>query len=159
MRFKGAVLITLAAALLVGCTANRPPVDSQGKTPQQVVKETYTLILQGQYAQAQSNFSPKFIQALITNNNQTFIDYCAKTRGWHPDWLKARIVGGERNENLWRVKLIPDNGKGDHPGIVHDLYMVDGKWTIVFWGHYAKTYEFQPPVSRHGTATASLLIQ
>ncbi len=161
MRIGRGVLVTLAAALLFGCSAHRPPVDSQGKTPQQVLKETYTLILEGQYARAQSNFSPKFIETLITNNNMTFVDYCAKTRGWRPDWLKTQVVGRAHDDNLWRVKLISSDAKGnaDRSGVVHDLYLVNGKWTIVFWGDYPKTYEVRQPTPRHGTATANLSVQ
>lgn len=161
MRLAGAVLIALVAALLFGCSADRPPVDSQGRTPQQVVTETYTLILEGQYARAESNFSPKFIDSLITNNNFTFIDYCSKTRGWRPDRLKTTLVGRAHNDDLWRVKLVSDDGSGSaaRSGVVHDLYLVDGKWTIVFWGDYPKTYEFRQPAARSGTATARLSIQ
>ncbi len=141
MKHRGLSLIVVAAlALLLGCS-EKPPADSQGRTPQQVLLETYELILDGQYARAQENFSPQFIQTLITNNNSTFVDYCGNIKGWRSDWLKTKLIGNDYNDNLWRVKLIPDEGKGKHnrPGIVHDLYMVDGKWTIVFWGHYPKT--------------------
>lgn len=162
MKFSGSILVVLAMSALLGaCNADRPPVDSRGKTPQQVVKETYALILEGQYAQARSNFSAKFIQELITNNNRTFIDYCASTRGWRPDRLKTVVVGKAYNEDMWRVKLIPDEGKEKvaRPGVVHDLYMINGKWTIVFWGDYPKTYEVHHAAPRRGTNTASLSIQ
>jgi hypothetical protein len=141
MKRWGGWLIALAAlALLVGCS-EKPLVDSRGKTPEQVLMETYDLILEGQYARAQENFSPQFIATLITNNNSTFIDYCANTKGWRSDWMKTKLMGNDYNDDLWRVKLIPDEGKGKHnrPGIVHDLSIVDGKWTIVFWGHYPKS--------------------
>ena len=161
MRFSGSILATLAmVALLGGCNADRPPVDSRGKTPQQVVKETYALILEGQYAQARSNFSAKFIQELITNNDRTFIDYCASTKGWRPDRLKTQLIGKAYDGDLWRVKLIPgdDNEKTDRAGVVHDLYMINGNWTIVFWGDYPNTYEVHHPVPRRGATTASLSI-
>ena len=122
MNFHLRKLITLAAlVLLVGC-GQKPPVDAQGKSPQQVLLETYELILDGQYAQAQKNFSPQFIQTLITDNNSTFVEYCANTKGWQADWLKTKLMGNDYNDSLWRVKLIPDEGKGKHngPGIVHD---------------------------------------
>jgi hypothetical protein len=161
LRISGSILVGLAmAALLAGCNSDKPPVDSLGKTPQQVVKETYTLILEGQYAQASSNFSAKFIQELITNNDRTFIDYCASTSGWRPDRLKAELVGKAYEANLWRVKLIPgdDQGHVDRAGVVHDLYMINGRWTIVFWGDYPKTYDVHHPAPRRGTDTASLPI-
>lgn len=159
MRFSGRILAMFAtAALLGGCNMDRPPVDSRGMTPQQVVKETYALILEGQYAQARSNFSAKFIRELITNNNRTFIDYCASTNGWRPDRLKTKLVGKAYDQDLWRVKLIPGNGdeKVDRAGVVHDLYMINGKWTIVFWGDYPNTYQVHYPLPTHGVATASL---
>ncbi|UCD68838.1 MAG: hypothetical protein JSW48_01660 [Betaproteobacteria bacterium] len=141
MKRPEAGLVALAAlTLLVGC-AEKPPVDSQGKTPQQVLMETYHLILDGQYARARENFSPHFIDALITNNNATFIDYCGHVKGWRSDQLKTKLMGNDYNDKLWRVKLIQDEGKGEpsRQGILHDLYIVDGKWTIVFWGHYSKS--------------------
>jgi len=159
VRFSGSVLVALAmAALMAGCDGEQPPVDSQGKTPQQVVKETYALILQGQYDRARGNFSPKFIQELITNNNRTFIDYCASTRGWRPDRLKTKLLGKAYDEDLWHVKLIPgdDNAKTESAGVVHDLYRINGKWTIVFWGDYPKTYEVRHRPAPDDRATASL---
>ncbi len=141
MRFIGTVFFLLAVMLpLHGC-GPKPPVDSQGKTPQQVLMETYTLILEGQYARAQKNFSPRFIEDLITRNNSTFIEYCRKTQGWRADWLRAKLIDNDYNDNLWRVQLFPDNGKSEEnrSGIVHDLTIVDGRWTIVFWGHYSKS--------------------
>ncbi len=50
-------------------------------------------------------------------------------------------MGNDYNDDLWRVKIIPDEGEGagNRPGIVHDLYRIDGKWEIVFWNHYPKT--------------------
>ena len=139
-RFGGRLIALAALALLLGCS-EKPPVDAQGKTPQQVLMETYNLILDGQYAQAQQAFSPQFIQALITDNNLTFVDYCGNIKGWQPEWMKTKLMGNDYNDDVWRVKLIPDEGKGkeNRPGIVHDMHIVDGKWTIVFWGHYPKT--------------------
>ena len=139
-RWGGGLTLLVVLTLLLGCS-EKPPADAQGRTPQQVLMETYNLILDGQYALAQENFSPKFIETLITNNNSTFVDYCANTKGWRPDWMRTKVMGNDYNDDIWRVKLIPDEGKGKHnrPGIVHDMAIVDGKWTIVFWGHYPKT--------------------
>ena len=114
---------------------------SGDKDSARVLMETYHLILDGQYARARENFSPQFIDALITNNNATFIDYCGHVKGWRSDQLKTKLMGNDYNDKLWRVKLIQDEGKGEpsRQGILHDLYIVDGKWTIVFWGHYSKS--------------------
>lgn len=134
--------VALAAAFLIaGCSAEQPPLDSEGKTPQQVLMETYTLILEEKYTEAEKRFSPEFVKALITDNKSTFVEYCNNTKGWQREWLKTKLVGNDYNENLWRVKIIPDEGKGAHngPGIVQDLYMIDGEWKIVFWQHYPKS--------------------
>ncbi|MGD2141321.1 MAG: hypothetical protein PVH25_13055, partial [Burkholderiales bacterium] len=146
---------------LAGCITQGPPVDSLGKTPQQVLEETYTLILQGQYARAQANFSPQFIRDLITNNNSTFIEYCARTRNWRPRGLKTTLLGNSFNDNLWRIKLTAVDGKDgqDRTDIIHDLYMVDGKWTIVFWGDYQHAFDMHEPDPRYGKKSASLSIQ
>ncbi len=135
------VIIALTALLAFGCTSKEAPVDSQGKTPQQVMMETYTLILEGNYSEAKKNFNPEFIDAVITKNNSTFEEYCKNTEGWKISWLKTKVKGNDYNDNLWRVKIIPDEGKGANngPGVVQDLYIIEGKWKIVFWNHYPKS--------------------
>ena len=142
MKHSYLIFAVLTIALLIfGCSESKPPVDSNGNTPQQVLMETYTLILNGKYDQAQNNFSPEFIEELITKNNSTFTEYCSNTDGWKVEWLKTKLVGNDYNDNMWRVKIIPDEGKGaeNRPGIVQDLYLIDGVWKIVFWNHYPKT--------------------
>lgn len=135
------LIIFAFSALLASCSPTEAPVDSTGKTPQQVMMETYTMILEGKYTEAEKNFSPQFIEELITKNNSTFVEYCGNTTGWQISWLKTKVVGNDYNDKLWRVKIIPDEGKGkdNGPGIVQDLYIIDGKWQIVFWGHYPKS--------------------
>ena len=63
------------------------------------------------------------------------------TEGWQASRLTTGLVGNDYNDDLWRVKIIPDEGKGKNngPGIVQDLYMIDGVWKIVFWNHYPKS--------------------
>ncbi len=134
--------IVLAAILfLAGCSVNEPPSDLNGKTPQQVLMDTYVLILDGKYAEAQKSFSPEFVETMITKNNMTFDEYCRNTNGWKVEWLKTERVGNKYNDEMWRVKIIPDEGKGNEngPGIVQDLYLIDGAWKIVFWNHYPKS--------------------
>ena len=135
--FIAAVLITM----FVGCATKEAPLDSQGKSPQQVLLETYTLIIEGNYSEAEANFSPSFIDELITKNKSTFIEYCGNAKDWKVEWLKTKVMGNDYNDNVWRVKIIPDEGKGSHngPGIVQDLSIIDGMWKIVFWGHYKKS--------------------
>ena len=135
------LIAVVLTTMFIGCTTKEAPRDSQGKTPQQVLLETYTLILEGKDSEAESNFSPEFIEELITKNESTFIEYCSNTKGWKADWLKTKIMGNDYNDNVWRVKIIPDEGKGSHngPGIVQDFSIVNGVWKVVFWGHYKKS--------------------
>ncbi len=99
------------------------------------------LILKGKYAEAQNNFSPEFIKEFVTTKNTTFVEYASNTNGWKVEWLKTKLVGNKYNDEMWRVKIIPDEGKGNRngPGIVQDLYLIDGVWKIVFWNHYPKS--------------------
>ena len=40
---------------LIGCGVKEAPLDANGKTPQQVMMDTYVLILEENYAEAQKN--------------------------------------------------------------------------------------------------------
>lgn len=134
-------VLLVAVPFLAGCSEDKPPLDANGKRPEQVLMDTYVLILNDEYEAAKSNFSPEFIEELITKNNSTFGEYTRNTEGWKVEWLKTKLVGNDYNDNLWRVKIIPDEGKGanNRPGIVQDLYLIDGVWKIVFWNHYPKS--------------------
>ena len=104
--------------------------------------ETYVLILNEKYEEAKNNFSPEFIETIVTKNNPTFVEYARKyTKNWKVEWLKTKLVGNNYNDNVWRVKIIPDEGKGalNGPGIVQDFYIIDGAWKIVFWGDYPES--------------------
>lgn len=103
--------------------------------------ETYVQILEGKYEEAQNNFSPAFIEEFVTTKDTTFVEYCSMTKGWKVEWLKTKLMGNDYNDDVWRVKIIPDEGKGNMngPGIVQDFYIIDGAWKIVFWGHYSKS--------------------
>ena len=136
-----AMLLLIAVFIMFGCGAKETPKDSNGLSPEQVLMNTYTLILDGKFEAAQKNFSPEFIEEMITKNKSTFVEYCKNTEGWKKEWLKTKLVGNDYNDNIWRVKIIPDEGKGanNRPGIVQDLHIIDGTWKIVFWGHYPKS--------------------
>ena len=136
----------IAVCFLIGCSEKEAPQDSNGKTPQQVLLETYTLIAESQFDKAKENFSPKYIKDFMTSKNMTFIEFHSNeqgidTRGWDVKWLKTNLVGNDYNDNVWRAKLIVDEGKGAHnrPGVVHDFHIIDGVWKIVFWGDYPKS--------------------
>ena len=103
--------------------------------------DSYVLILERKHAEAEKNFSPAFIEELITSKNTTFVEYCSMTDGWKVEWLKTKLMGNEYNDDVWRVMIIPDEGKGkeNRAGIVQDLSMIDDVWKIVFWGHYPKS--------------------
>lgn len=135
------VVLLAPIIFLIGCGVKEAPLDTNGKTPQQVMMDTYVLILEGNYAEAQENFSAEFINEFITTKNTTFVDYCSMTDGWKVEWLKTKLLGNDYNDNVWRVRIIPDEGKGNEnrAGIVQDLHLIDGVWKIVFWGHYPKS--------------------
>lgn len=147
MKLTHLLIITfISAVFLIGCSTKEAPLDSNGKTPQQVLLETYVLITEGKYDKAELNFSPKYIKDFITGRNLTFIQFHSNkqgidTRGWDVKWLKTSLKGNDYNKNVWRVKLVVDEGKGanNRPGVVHDLHLIDGVWKIVFWGDYPKS--------------------
>lgn len=130
-----------AAACLTGCSPGEPPLDANGQTPQQVLMETYVQIVEGDYDEAQTHFGAEFLEEFVTGKNKTLAEYSNNTAGWKTEWLKTKLVGNDYNDDMWRVKVIPDEGKGaqNGPGIVHDFYLIDGVWKIVFWNHYPKT--------------------
>lgn len=141
MIFSRIAVLSLLLALLLGCTKAEPPLDSNGYTPQQVLLTTYIAIVEGRLDDAKANFSPTFIETMITKNNSTFAEYCKNIEGWQVEWLKTKLMGNDYNDELWRVKVIPDEGKGkeNRPGIVQDLALIDGQWKVVFWGNYPKS--------------------
>ena len=136
------ILVILFGLFFVSCGgSNQPPLDSKGHSPEDVLLSTYKQILKGDYSSAQESFSQAFIEEFVTTKNITFEEYCNPTEGWQEEWLKTKLMGNDYNDDIWRVKIIPDEGKGKHngPGIVQDLRMTDGEWKIVFWGHYPKS--------------------
>lgn len=143
MKILCQLFTTLTVILfLTACSTKEPPNDSNGETPSQVLMETYVLILNEKYEEAKNNFSPEFIETIVTKNNATFVEYARKyTKNWKVEWLKTKLVGNNYNDNVWRVKIIPDEGKGalNGPGIVQDFYIIDGAWKIVFWGDYPES--------------------
>lgn len=142
MKLINKVIFVILTVAMYGCGSSAPPTDSNAQLPQDIVMETYRLILSGDYAGAQENFSDEYIEEFVTSRNKTFKEYAdGPTEGWKPEWLKTKLMGNKYNRDVWRVKIIPDEGKGANngPGIVHDLHIIDGRWKIVFWGHYPKT--------------------
>ena len=138
-QFATLVAIT---TVLIGCSKKEAPKDSKGKSAELVLMDTYKLILQKKYDEAKKNFSPKFIEEFVTTKKTTFEAYASKdTKGWKVEWLKTKVMGNDYNDKMWRVKIIPDQGKGaqNGPGIVHDFYIIDGTWKIVFWNNYPKS--------------------
>ena len=138
---KSYLIIALASILtLTGCSTKEAPIDSSGNKPDQVLLDTYKLIVDGKFDEAQKNFSPDYIETFITSKNTTFEEYCSKTKGWTSESLKTEVMGNDYNDNLWRVKIYSEiNGSQNGPGIVQDLYIIDGEWVIVFWNHYPKS--------------------
>ena len=135
-------LIATLSFVLVSCEKPSAPLDSSGSGPDEVLLSTYKLILAGDFSKAENSFSPEFLQEFVVSKGKTFEGYAQEyTKGWKPEWLKTEVMGNDYNSAVWRVKLIPDEGKGagNGAGIVQDLAMMDGKWRIVFWGHFPKS--------------------
>lgn len=134
-------LLIAVSVVMLACESAKPPVDNNGQTPQDVLMNTYMSVLEGDYDSAMANFSDAYIEEMITKKHISVAEYFNNTREWKKEWLKVKLVGNKYNDALWRVKIIPDEGKGaeNGPGVVQDLYMIDGSWKIVFWGHYPQT--------------------
>ena len=133
---------------LLGCnSSNSPPKDTSGKTPDQFLLETYQLIVNGQFDEAEKRFSPAFLEKFVYKNYDSFSQYFLdrktglRSSDWKSEWLKAKLIGNDYNDDLWRAKIIVDAGKGaeNPPGVVNDLYLIDGVWKIVFWGDYPES--------------------
>lgn len=131
---------------MIGCSIKEAPLDSNGNTPQQVLLETYTLIAEGKYDVAKNNFSQDYIEEFISKKNLSFVEFHSNkqgidTRGWEVKWLKSNLMGNDYNNDVWRAEIIVDEGKGknNRPGVVHDFYIIDDVWKIVFWGDYPRS--------------------
>ena len=140
------ITVFIALILLSGCASKEAPLDANGKTPQQVLLETYTLIAQGQYEVGKKSFSARYIEELITSKGLTFVEFHSNPRGidtrdWKVEWLKTNLVGNDYNDEVWRANLDVDTGKGKEnpPGVVHDFHIIDGVWKIVLWSDYPKS--------------------
>ena len=138
--------VIIASFMFLGCGKKEAPIDANGKTPQQVLLETYSLITQGEYETGMKNFSVQYIEELITSKDQTFVQFHSNpqgidTRNWKVEWLKSNLVGNDYNDNVWRANLDVDAGKGkdNPPGVVHDFHLIDGVWKIVLWSNYPKS--------------------
>ncbi|KAA3636361.1 MAG: hypothetical protein DWP97_02935 [Calditrichaeota bacterium] len=138
---KKIILLIMVCALVVGCSEKKAPLDANGKSPEQVLMETYVDILYENYNKAELNFAPEYVKELITDNGSTFREYCKNTDGWKIEWLKTTLIGNDYNNDVWRVRIYPDEGKGkeNRPGIVQDMHIIDGSWKIVFWNHYPES--------------------
>ena len=56
MKTTSQLCIVLAATfVLLSCSTKEPPKDSTGTTPEQVLLDTYVLIVEGKYDEAQKN--------------------------------------------------------------------------------------------------------
>ncbi|MCB1197604.1 MAG: hypothetical protein R3A45_06075 [Bdellovibrionota bacterium] len=140
-KYLGLFVCVSFLILLLACEKSKAPLDSNHQSPEDVMLSTYTLIVNGEYDRARQNFSDQFIDIMLTKHHITFEKYCENTKGWKVQWLKTQSMGNQYNKDMWRVKIIPDEGKGPNngPGIVQDFYLIDGQWKIVFWGDYPKT--------------------
>jgi len=132
--------------LLVACNKEpQAPLDSDGLTPEQVILNIFTLIIKEDFEGAKNHYSKKYIYEFMTQKNISFEDFHKNprgidTRGWQVKNLKTEALGNHYNVNVWRAGLIVDEGKGksNPPGAVHDFYLIDGTWKVVFWGDFPK---------------------
>lgn len=117
------------------------PTDSKGATPESTFIKICELIIDGNLEEAQRYYSSDFIDEFITTKNVSFSEYTKHIAGWKKEWLKTKPMGNDYNENVWRVKMIPDEGKGanNQAVVVYDFHIIDGVWKVVFWNHYPKT--------------------
>ena len=138
---KKLVTLFCVILLIISCSETKAPLDAHGKSPEQVLMETYIDIIYGNLDKAEQNFAPEFVKEIISDNGSTFYEYCQNTDGWRIEWLKTTLIGNEYNDNVWRVRIYPDEGKGkeNRPGIVQDMHIIDGSWKVVFWNHYPKS--------------------
>jgi len=139
------IVLFMMMIIIVSCSKQEAPLDSNGKTPQQILLETFVLITEGKYDEAKNNYSPDYIKEFISGKDLTFVEFHTNKRGidttgWEVKWLKSNLIGNDYNDNVWRAEIVVDEGKGSHnrPGVVHDFYLIDGVWKIVFWNHYPK---------------------
>ena len=130
-----------AAVFIWGCGTPEAPLDKNGNKPSDVLLTAYTAVVNKDFDSAKLHFSDAFIKELITDKNISFEKYCENATNWQVSWLKTKPMGNDYNDNVWRAKIIPDEGKGaeNGPGIVHDFHLIDGVWKVVFWGHYPKS--------------------
>lgn len=145
-RYLQYLIVLIVLVLVTGCAGKKAPLDANNRTPAQVLLETYQLIVQGDYAAAERNFSARYVEELITSKGSDFVAFHQNPNGidvraWQVAWLKSELVGNDYNDNVWRAKIIVDAGKGKEnpPGVVHDFHLIDGVWKIVLWSDYPKS--------------------
>ena len=96
MKILCQLFTTLTVILfLTACSTKEPPNDSNGETHYQVLMETYVLILNEKYEEAKNNFSPEFIETIVTKNNATFVEYARK-------YTKKLEGGVVKNKTGWK---------------------------------------------------------
>ena len=130
--------------LLTGCASDAPPpVDKNGKTPDAVVVDAYRQMFAGNFESARSHFDDRLINAIFPPTNPENFESFFKKQivPWKMEQLKTVVEGTPYNDNVWRVNINIDAGKGkNNPGgAVHDLALIDGAWKFVFWGDYPKS--------------------
>ncbi len=136
-------LLALSLTLtLIACSQTPPPTDNTGNTPEAVVLNAYTLMFEGNYDAAEALFDKRLTASIFTpthpENFESF--YTKQIEPWTQANLRTKLIGNKYNPNVWRVRIWSEDGRGDenHPGAVHDLAQIDGKWFFVNWSDYPK---------------------
>jgi len=140
-------ILMVVILFLSACNeVKQAPLDTQGLTPEQVMFKIFVLITKGYYEEAETHYSKQYINEFMTKKNISFKEYHENsrgidTRGWLQQTLRTEPVGNNYNKDVWRVNLNVDEGKGkSNPvGVVHDFYLINGFWKVVFWGDYPRT--------------------
>lgn len=136
-------LLGITFIFTAGCSKEQPPLDSNGKTPQQALIDTYTLMIEGKYEEAEKGFEPDFIETFATKKGKTFEEYCQeRVDKWPVEGLTAEINDHFRNKfnpEMWLVNIKPvitdpsvDENDPQRFARNEDLLIIDGAWKIVF---------------------------
>lgn len=136
------LLALFLAFILMGCSQTPPPTDSAGSTPEAAVMTAYKLMFAGDYEAAEALFDKRLTAAIFTSTYPENFEgfYKKQIEPWTQANLKTELIGNKYNPDVWRVSIWSEDGKGkeNHPGAVHDLAQIDGKWFFVNWSDYPK---------------------
>ena len=141
---KQLALTILISLTVAACGKNAPPpTDSAGQTPEQVVMKAYEFMFSGDFEGAKALFDERLIKAIFPPTHpQGFTGhYQEQIEPWTLANLKTKIIGNNYNDDVWRVRIWSEDGKGaENPaGAQHDLAIINGRWLLVNWSDFPKS--------------------